>query len=47
MRAFSAEREVGPADADDGKKEGEVKRIVSLKKHSRDNGILIGKDWRY
>ena len=35
MRAFNAEREVGPADADGEKKEGEVKRIVSLKKRSR------------
>ena len=37
MRAFSSEREVGPADADGEKKEGEVKRIVSLKKRSRDD----------
>ena len=37
MRAFNAEREVGPADADGEKKEGEVKRIVSLKKRSRDD----------
>lgn len=35
MRAFSANREDGPADADDEEGEEGLKRVVSLKKRSR------------